>query len=889
MKTRPLISCFLLSVACLILPFCGGDRVDDGEEKGDIGDPCVTEEDCKDGLVCSGGFCAEEIPDCPAGTTPCGSECCPAGTTCLAGACCPSDKVCGETCCGSIEHCEAGACTACPALLCGGECCEEGEVCNAGSCCAEDKVCGDGCCGADETCDDDACWIDCGENERCTDDAGADICCAEEELCYFSRCTAPGDPCMYSEDCPDGWYCETTIGRCMPIMPGSEDCTYEVPVSPFTPAFQCSYNEPPEGDLTPAHVQVFGLIVADFNMDGNPDTIAPSIVFNTFPTANPYYNQPGVLRIIDGRTCELQFSLNEDEADRTRPIGPPAAGDIDGDTRPEIVTEAWDGGLLAFYYDEAEGKFLRLWRSAACGDDGTRTPDTTGAGSWAGVSIHDLDDDGVPEIVFGGRLYDSEGCLLGPTPGYLAYAQGLVATIADVDEDDSPEFVTGNGVYGYDPALQDFFMEDYFGGLALVQGRTAVADLMDVPLEWIVVVDAPEVAVISSGTARIQTIEGSVVFGPVAQPGGGVGGPPTISDFDGDTLAEFAGAGLSSYTIYDPDCLAEPVGRDGGECASGRVDGILWTQPSQDRSSNVTGSSIFDFEGDGKAEAAYSDECFTRVYDGVTGDVIWSVASQSGTAYEYPVIADVDGDFHTEIVMGINNYAIMGCPASDPIFTGEACTGDEDCIGFGLSCIGEVCRAGFRGDEHGVYVYADIEDRWVNSRPIWNQHAYYVTNVNDNGTIPPTSGVERNWEIENLNNFRENILREGAFNAPDIIAVDPGADTDLCPPHYTLYVRVMNQGSAGVAAGIPVGFYLHDPVDDNVLIGVAWTENVLMPGMSERVVLAWDVPVDMGTLTDFNFYAVADDTDAGEEVAVHECDEENNRSILHHVHCSGVI
>lgn len=869
---------------------CSCSETGEGE-KGNIGDPCDSENDCRHGLVCREGFCAEP-EQCPPGTTPCGLECCRAGTTCVNNQCCPNDKVCGETCCSPTQRCEAGLCTECPQPLCNGVCCAEGQVCHAGGCCAEDKVCGSSCCAENEICDGGQCWLDCGGNERCTDEAGTDMCCGDGEICYFHECVTPGDPCTHNENCPDGYYCEPTLGRCLPVIPGGEDCTYEPPINPFTPAFQCSYNDPPEGDLTPGHVQVFGLIVVDFDFDDNPDTIRPSIVFNTFPSASPYYHSPGVLRIIDGLTCELQHSLNEDTADRTTPIAPPAAGDIDGDGRPEIVAVADPGGLLAFDYDPAERKFSRLWRSGTCNPDGTRTPDNTGGSdNWSGVSIHDLDDDGVPELIYSGALYDNNGCLLGPTPGYLSYHKGLVSTVADVDEDGEPELVTGNGVYGYDPVLKDFFMEDYFHGTAGAQGRTAVADLMDIPLSSVTAEDPPEIAVIfysgGTGQARIQTIEGDVVFGPYTQPGGGNGGPPTISDFDGDTLAEFAAAGDGSYTIYDPDCVPDPTGREGGECASGSTNGILWTQPSQDHSSNVTGSSIFDFEGDGKAEAIYSDECFTRVYDGTTGDVIWSVASQSGTAYEYPVIADVDGDFHTEIVIGINNYVDMGCPAGDPIFEGEPCDGDEDCIGFGLSCIDSACRAGFRGDEHGIYVYSDIEDRWVNSRPIWNQHAYYVTNVYDDGTIPAASAVERNWEIENLNNFRQNILREGLFNAPDIVAIDPGADPSACPARYTLHVWVLNQGSAGVAAGIPVGFYLVGDPDE--LIGAAYTERSLLPGMSERVSIEWDVPADMDALIDFDFYAIADDASAGEEVAIHECIEDNNTSETCHVHCSGVI
>ena len=53
------------------------------------------------------------------------------------------------------------------------------------------------------------------------------------------------------------------------------------------------------------------------------------------------------------------------------------------------------------------------------------------------------------------------------------------------------------------------------------------------------------------------------------------------------------------------------------ECAA--ESGILWSRRTQDISSNVTGSSIFDFAADGVSEVVYGDECFTRVYNGQTG------------------------------------------------------------------------------------------------------------------------------------------------------------------------------------------------------------------------------------------------------------------------------
>src|SRR5690606_9074743 len=131
-------------------------------------------------------------------------------------------------------------------------------------------------------------------------------------------------------------------------------------------------------------------------------------------------------------------------------------------------------------------------------------------------------------------------------------------------------------------------------------GHVAVADFgaFEGGAAW--PAEAPEVAVVSSGQVRVQTLDGQVVFGPVTLPGAGNGGPPTIADFDGDSLPELASAGASAYSVFDPDCTASP--RPGGECASGVTTGVLWSQRSQDQSSNVTGSSVFDFEGDGRAE-----------------------------------------------------------------------------------------------------------------------------------------------------------------------------------------------------------------------------------------------------------------------------------------------
>lgn len=81
---------------------------------------------------------------------------------------------------------------------------------------------------------------------------------------------------------------------------------------------------------------------------------------------------------------------------------------------------------------------------------------------------------------------------------------------------------------------------------------------------------------------------------------------------------------------------------------------------------------------------------------------------------------------------------------------------------------GNVCRS-TSGTLQGVRVYSDVMDRWAGSRTVWNQHAYSVTHVEDDGTVPRGRDMERNWETAGLNNFRQNVQGDLARDAgPDV-------------------------------------------------------------------------------------------------------------------------
>ncbi len=672
-------------------------------------------------------------------------------------------------------------------------------------------------------------------------------CCAAGDVCVEDLCAPSEGACVSSEECQNDTYCRD--GHCIPFgVPSGHDhnasCTVSIDIGAIEPQVQCAWTGPPPGDPFPDHIHVMSTpMVVDFNFDGDPNTLRPSIAFVSFPTVGSYH-APGVLRVIDGATCEQQFTFPEQ---LMSPSGV-ALGDLDGDGRAEIVAPGHQGGLHAFRYDAAAGTFSQLWRSGSCSIPGgpPDVPDNTGGtDKWSGPSIHDLDDDGVPEILYGGVVYDADGCLVSSDLGFLAYSVGVVPVVADVDHDGGVELVTGNAIYGWDTASRTWVVEPYFSG-ALTAGQVAVAELGNFPLAAFGGEDRPEVVVVSDGTIRVQTLEGTVVFGPFAVPGGG-GGAPTIADFDGDGRREFATAGAGQYVVFDFDCLSggDPAGCNG----QARTDGVLWSQSSQDMSSRVTGSSVFDFDADGSAEAVYADECFLRIYDGKTGTVLYSASRSSGTTYENPVIVDVDGDFHTEIVSSVNDYGNISCPATDPLMPSTSYERSR-----------------------GVVVLRDVMDRWAASRPVWNQHAYAVTHVGDRGEIPMTSAVQRNWQQADLNNFRQNVQGDlEALGIPDLTA--RGAPFTCDRGVATLSASICNRGTLPIGVGAPVRFHAGSATG-SVLCETSISATV---GVGACIEVSCTAPVSSDPT---DVYVVADP-----EGTTEECLEGNNIGVLRGVRC----
>ncbi|HEY4241462.1 MAG TPA: FG-GAP-like repeat-containing protein [Kofleriaceae bacterium] len=740
-----------------------------------------------------------------------------------------------------------------------------------------------------------------GNNSDGGDGSVCDPACDDGTVCRYGTCVPPPQSCTKSADCPGDTYCDPNL-ECIPfgVGPGGTTdptCTRTPVPGVFFPGAQCEWLGPPDGDPFPAHTNVLGTpVVAEFGGGGEFPT--PSIAFISYnftdggsqSCASSDPTDFGVIRVIDGGSCAQEATLSDVTVVASSSL---AVADLDGDGTPEIVAARSGGGLVA--YSIKNGTWGVLWQSAS----------TFGAGlcDWAGPSIHDLDDDGVPEIIFYGDVFDAQGNLLDGSLGDIDddLGVGFLPVVADTDGDGIPELVTPSGLYPWDAANRRWGTPRALPGTG---GLVAVADFGTFPTGGVgddrsTLDGIAEIAVIDHGVATILSQDGRVVFQAALQGSTiGSGGPPTVADFDGDGRAEFASAGATAYSVFDPDCVGTP---DPATCPSMRTDGVLWSQTSQDLSSNVTGSSVFDFDGDGRAEVVYGDECFTRVYDGVTGQVLYSRFRTSCTWFENPVIADVDGDFNAEIVSTSNTNCDVSCPDVDPIFDGVQCLDDADCPsattcgrenagdtlgrcrcsqdadcgGDGFVCLdpiagpsaaGQVCRASHPADAAatGVRVLADRLDRWVNTRPIWNQHAYSVTNIDAGGHVPRTSQWLRNWTQPGLNNFRQNSPGDGetAGDIPDLTVAEVKVD---CASGPAILANICNRGTEPVAQGVPVTIYSGSSIACS-----ATTTAQLFPGGCTTVQCAWTAGNGAGAV-------VVDDHGDGSGIVL-ECREDNNKA-----------
>ena len=227
---------------------------------------------------------------------------------------------------------------------------------------------------------------------------------------------------------------------------------------------------------------------------------------------------------------------------------------------------------------------------------------------------------------------------------------------------------------------------------------------------------------------------------------------------------------------------------------------LLWRIIINEETSGYTGCTLFDFNGDGKAEIVYRDEQFLYIIDGTDGSIYNQQICVSRTNREYPIVADVDADGSTEL-----------------------------CVTCGFDDV--LSKANFLTTSYSRYshirVFKSAAEPWVPARRVWNQHGYFVVNVNDDLTIPKilqkhqlifSSGSCTQGPNRPLNKFLNQspfLNSDGCptYSSPDLaFSILPTVNPPTCPDlNFTVSFQITNLGDVGLSGNIPVTFYTTNP------------------------------------------------------------------------------
>ncbi len=212
------------------------------------------------------------------------------------------------------------------------------------------------------------------------------------------------------------------------------------------------------------------------------------------------------------------------------------------------------------------------------------------------------------------------------------------------------------------------------------------------------------------------------------------------------------------------------------------------------------------------------------VYDGRDGCLRLEFEDHaSGTLVEYPMVVDVDADGVTEIVVVSNDYA--------------------------------------RDGWSGITVLGNINRAWAPARPIWNQHAFFTTNVNDDGGVPQAQ--EPHWELRN--DFRaggNGAVAQGWL--PDLHPGEPLSCNDDCKLGIVWLSVPIENGGMLPAGGFSVSLVREDGSTVSQL-----SATHMLPHGQSRVL---DFAVHRDEWGDGELYLRLDGQDF-----IEECVEDDNR------------
>ena len=274
--------------------------------------------------------------------------------------------------------------------------------------------------------------------------------------------------------------------------------------------------------------------------------------------------------------------------------------------------------------------------------------------------------------------------ILGLSSGKLANGEekhSMNITIANILPDNDPrytpglEIITGNQILDVDVdnqlisvAVEQQDIEDNFG-VAIDYDHDGDLDVYTAHNNSVIVWEGQtdEILLSVSVADRILTL-------------------PTICNLDEDDALESA------------ICVGNENFQPGKVMAFDNDLSVMWQTPIEVFSNCLPIS--FDFDDNGINEVIHRSDDNLRILNGMTGEELFIDICHAGTRMEYPIIADVDGDGHAELITACN---------ADPNSTS------------------------FRGH---LRMYEGDATEWALTRPVWNALSFYNTQIEDDLSLP---------------------------------------------------------------------------------------------------------------------------------------------------------
>ncbi len=561
-----------------------------------------------------------------------------------------------------------------------------------------------------------------------------------------------------------------------------------------------------------------GVFVGDMNNDNIPDLIGKAPKLNNYSGFSQTYGRLYIFHGVDGSLIQ-----GIDQVSTTHAFSQVCIGDVDEDGYGDIFVVENDRYIRRYEYNHTDYLAGDTVSSGAI-----FTSSQTASNAHNSPQLADFDGDGTPEVyttnmifnaITGTRLVSGSGAEnQGSIPGlndswpiaYDVYQQGDLipngggSTFGS--NADGLELIMGNEIYLVD--LGDGTEDNGSLTLALEatisdissssnggDGFTSIADLNgDHKIDVIVT------GMNSSGKAAIfaydpytDTQIGSTYQISSASTNAG---RCNVADFDNDGDLEIGTAGKNIYMVLEYNDVAGTFEKK-------------WDKNPVDDGSQMTGSTVFDFEGDGAAEVVYSEEENLFIWKGTDGTELSKVTSQSGTRTDYPLVADADGDGQAEIVI----------TAQD--------------------------RNGPSNTEEGyISVYRSKDAPWVAARESWNQHGYFVTNIGNELIIPKEQqAIASPYFSDDFNNAFNGFLvqttylteyGDPTFAVGDLTTENVLVDLDECVSHDSVEftVTLENNGDWKAPRNTPIAIFDGDPyVENAIYLGTIYTpENVEVGG-----------------------------------------------------------